>query len=182
MAAPIHHSQTGENTMLRHTLLLWLLLPAITLLALLPPSQASAWVQTASCVPNGGQYACAPGEEPVYAHWPHRGIYYWINREGSADVAPGLDGEPSEALVQAVIDSFEAWNDPACSNLKLVYRGLTNADVARAEDTAHGIATINVVHLAETLASRGPLGRLQQGSLRSDQRKHATRHGKNLRR
>ena len=93
-------------------------------------TSASAYVRTQTCSRTGGTSAiCAANQEPLLVYWPNPCILYYLNREGSADL-PGPKGEVSFEVEQAVIDSFEAWNNTGCSGLGLRYGGLTCNDFA----------------------------------------------------
>ena len=91
-------------------------------------ADAEAFVQTRTCSRAGDtSQICQPGQEPFPVYWADPCISYYINREGSDDL-PAANGEISAEVEQAVIASFEAWNNTGCSSLGLRYGGLTCND------------------------------------------------------
>ncbi len=70
------------------------------------PRDADAYVR--SLVPGGS--ACL--------YWDTREITWYLNDEGSSRIDDGTD-------IDAVIASFETWNEPECSDLTFEFGGLT---------------------------------------------------------
>jgi MYXO-CTERM domain-containing protein len=100
------------------------------------PGSATAFQQTMTCNPTGA-YACQRGETPLPVLWPGAQARFVINEAGTAhsDAPPGL----SEQLEEAVIWSFQQWNQvecpsaaqvDRCSDMLLIYEGTTRASVA----------------------------------------------------
>ncbi len=88
------------------------------MLCALVSNQASAFVQTQTCLPSG-DFMCAPGEEARGLFWPSSCVTYHLHEAGHSE----LDQEETFTALRA---SFEAWNEPECSYLNLKYGGLTD--------------------------------------------------------
>lgn len=81
---------------------------------------ASAFVRTVTCTPSGPS-ACEPGEAPLELFWPSRSVRYHLSEIGSDDTDP-------DRANSAIVSSFEAWNEPTCSDIVFVFGGFTNED------------------------------------------------------
>lgn len=55
----------------------------------------------------------------VAIQWPHRCIPFHLHEDGSTDL-------PFNNVQSAIIDSFQAWQNPECSGLEFFYQGITN--------------------------------------------------------
>lgn len=107
------------------------------------PSGASAFVQTMTCNPDGGSFACASDEIPRPVRWPVRCISYYVNERGSADVS-GSDVIDARTLA-AIEESFTTWSEVAQSDLKLEYAGLTDEDRAEFQSARDERGNANVI-------------------------------------
>ena len=58
-------------------------------------------------------------ESGVPIRWPHRCIPFHLHENGSRDL-------PFDKVQSAIVDSFQAWQDPECSGLEFFYQGVTN--------------------------------------------------------
>jgi hypothetical protein len=116
-------------------------LSALALLPLLAaPSGAAAFQQTMTCsYDRSSPFACGPGESAVGVHWARRCVQYKVNVRGSKDIPTGANGKISDALLNTIRDSFDAWTRVDCSNFRMEFVGLTEADVA-SFDKEGGIA------------------------------------------
>ena len=84
------------------------------------------FVRTRTCGGPEGR-PCTEGRHPIPLEWSVRRIEYRINERGSDDFHPDSD-EISDELQDAVIDSFETWNEPECSDFLMDFAGLTTSD------------------------------------------------------
>jgi hypothetical protein len=50
-------------------------------------------------------------------------VLYYLDQSGSEDFEAGPDGGAGDMLERIVNDSFDAWNAPNCSGIKLIYGG-----------------------------------------------------------
>lgn len=91
--------------------------------ALHEAEEEGEFLQTRTCSP-GGIHQCDPGEEPLPVQWYHSPVDYRINSLGSQRLHPG-ESEVTDELKHAVFDSFDAWNEPDCSEMEFHYDGLT---------------------------------------------------------
>jgi predicted Zn-dependent protease len=83
-----------------------------------------------------GRYACESGEEPKGVHWPEACVEYRINESGTANFRftvgeqvtskSALSDQQHKELRKAVRESFSAWTEPECTNLRLVEGALTD--------------------------------------------------------
>lgn len=86
----------------------------------------AAYQQTETC-DSFGTYECDAGETPTPISWSTDCVGYQLNEDGSRDFA----SDRRDTLLQSLVEvSFNAWNKPDCSNLKLVYRGRTSESQA----------------------------------------------------
>lgn len=92
------------------------------------PTWAFGYVRTKTCDPGGGIYNCEAGEEAKAISWPVRCVKFRINREGSSQFESNSDGAIGATLREAVVDSFDSWNQPGCSDFQLVEGPLTSND------------------------------------------------------
>ncbi|MBI2892804.1 MAG: matrixin family metalloprotease [Deltaproteobacteria bacterium] len=79
--------------------------------ALAAPSTSHAWVRSH-----------VDGEESLYLYWPSRTITVALSSQGSQDVEPG-------AMRAAVMRSLTTWSANACTDLYVVWGGLTASRV-----------------------------------------------------
>lgn len=108
------------------------LLTCAALLGFVP--EADAYVRTKTCDPTGiNSKMCAPGRQAMPIYWADRCVTYFVHRRGSDDFARE-GGELPERLLAIVQASFETWNGPGCSDLQLVYGGLTCSKQIGVED------------------------------------------------
>lgn len=131
----------------------------------LTPSVVDAYVRTKTCDPLGDVgNLCQPGQVPLPVYWPDTCHTFVINRDGSDNfpVEEGDDFDP--LLMDAILDSFEAWSFATCSNFEFAYGGLTcsrdvgffsqdvsgnqNLVVWRDEDWEHASDTIALTTLS----------------------------------
>ncbi|MBA2663955.1 MAG: matrixin family metalloprotease [Bradymonadaceae bacterium] len=108
------------------------------------PSPSEAFVQTMTCSPDG-VFRCRAGETPLPVQWPFLKLSYYIHEQGAADLPPGPDGLISDELEAAIIQSFDSWNAPNCSELELVYQGLSKRTEIGYQDTQNPEGNINLV-------------------------------------
>ena len=99
----------------------------VTLAAVLTiPSTVWGFEQTKTCT-ESGLYACDPGEAPQRLHWKGRCVRYRLNEDGTDNFKGSSDqGSDIKELRRAVWQSFEAWNQVGCSDMKVVDGGLTS--------------------------------------------------------
>ncbi len=109
-------------------ILIWTLLG----LAFLLPSVLDAYVR--SRVPGGR--ACL--------YWGTREIPWHLNEAGATGITDGSD-------MTAVVNSFETWNEPACSDISFQLKGLTNRRDVGYVEGAHN--NINLVVFRDSLCS-----------------------------
>ncbi len=84
------------------------------------------FVRTRTCGgPEGNP--CREGFRPIPLEWADRRVEYRIFEAGSADFHPDQD-TITDDLKSAVIDTFETWNEPDCSDFLLDPVGLTSTD------------------------------------------------------
>jgi hypothetical protein len=107
-------------------------------------TKAAAYVQTMTCNPEGGLYACSPGEDPRPVHWPVRCVQYYVNEDGTADI-PGNSTGLDPSVLAAIDASFEAWTQVSQSDMTLQYGGLTNEDRAEYVESRGDLGNANVV-------------------------------------
>ena len=121
-----------------------LILPALALAALVPAS-ADAYVRARTCDPLGLEgRACSVGEEARPLYWAQDCVTYYVQRDGSDAFARPSPREIGDELLFEIFASFDAWSDPECSALRLVYGGQTcNQQVGLANDDVS--APMNVV-------------------------------------
>lgn len=114
-------------------------------LAALAPATAHGYVRARTCDPLGLEgRACNVGEESRPLYWAQDCVTYYVQRDGSDDFARPSPREISEELLWEVFASFDAWSDPECSAIRLVYGGQTcNQQVGLANDDVS--APMNVV-------------------------------------
>jgi hypothetical protein len=84
-------------------------------------------------------------EEQLPISWPDTCIPYFISDAGSTDIS-------LNDLIPAIRQSFEVWQEPACSGQKFVYGGLTPVT---AVGYVNGGVNTNVVVFRETAAEWG---------------------------
>ena len=87
---------------------------------------AEAYERTMTCEPFG-QQACEQGQEPKPIFWPNRCVQYRINESGSSKWPGASGGTISDDLRQIVVESFETWNAPTCTDFSMVEGELTSA-------------------------------------------------------
>jgi hypothetical protein len=104
-----------------------LTIPCLAASLLAIPATASAWIQTTTCDPTGGLYACQPGESPLPVQWEDRTMRYYINNQGSEEF-PAVNGETPQEVVDVIKESFRAWDFVDCSYFTIVYEGQTPDD------------------------------------------------------
>lgn len=122
-----------------------LTLGALTLGALtLGAAPAHAYVQTMTCNPDGGLFACSAGESPKPVHWPDRCQLFYVNDDGTADVPGDTTGLDPDVLT-AINDSFATWTNVSQSDMTLQYGGLTNEDRAEYIESRGEEGNANVV-------------------------------------
>ena len=103
------------------------ILAILTVLTVCLPASADAFKQTMTCT-DSGFYACDAGQTPKPVRWERPCASYRINGAGTTNIS-GAPAGMSQALEQAVITSFDTWNQVSCSDLQMPYDGLTpNAD------------------------------------------------------
>lgn len=117
-------------------------LVALALTSFVTPAQA--YVQTLTCSPNGGPFACAAGEMPKPVRWGDRCVVYYVNEDGTTDV-PSSDGLIHPNVLGAVQAGFDAWNEVTQSDLRLQYGGRTNEDRAEYVEARGAEGNANVV-------------------------------------
>lgn len=120
---------------------------ALSLTAVVAVSQAAsalAYQQTLTCNPDGGPFACQAGETPKPVHWADRCVVFYVNENGTADIAGEL-GTISAPVLESVRASFDAWNDVPQSDLLLQYGGLTNEDRAEYAEVRGPEQNANIV-------------------------------------
>jgi len=83
--------------------------------SLFTAGEVRAYERTQTC-DSFGTYECREGETPKPISWPMRCVRYRINDRGSSDFGAG--DELSQQLHQLVVDTFETWNDPSCSDFQ----------------------------------------------------------------
>lgn len=93
------------------------------LLAGFSSTAQAEFVQTTTCNPTGPP-RCQPGEEPLPVHWKRQEVYYYVHDQGSQDIHPETF-ELTDELRDAVIQSFDTWNDQECSDFAMLYAGDT---------------------------------------------------------
>lgn len=99
-------------------------------------SPLAAYEQTETC-DSFGTYECDEGETPKPIAWSTNCVGFQLNEDGSDDFA----SDRRDTLLQSLVEvSFNAWNKPDCSKLKLVSRGRTTEAQAayRLEDGPSG--------------------------------------------
>jgi hypothetical protein len=106
-------------------------------------TRSEAYVQTMTCNPDGGLFACSEGETPKPVHWPQRCILFYVNDQGSTDI-PSSTG-PKPELLTAIDASFQTWTDVSQSDMTVEYAGLTNEDRAEFVDSRGDEGNANVV-------------------------------------
>lgn len=89
------------------------------------PTQAYQQNQTCGEV---GPRPCEAGETPLPIAWDHTCIIWHLDERGMVDFQPGEDGLRGSLLESVVERSFETWNEPSCSGLKLIYGGTRHPD------------------------------------------------------
>lgn len=107
------------------------LLAAAFAVLLLAPS-AQAYQHNYTCEPDGSR-ACQPGQTGRPVVWDYSCVTFYLDRRGSTDFAAGPDGKVSPRLEQLVRRSFQAWNQPSCSKMELIYGGTIDPDADRGD-------------------------------------------------
>ena len=97
-----------------------------TLAALSDAESEYEFVQTRTCTPFSSPYQCNPGEEPLPVQWYRHQVEYEIHQAGSEQLHPGQD--LTDDVKHAIIESFDAWNEPDCSDFEMIYAGKTVSD------------------------------------------------------
>lgn len=86
---------------------------------------ALAFEQTKTCT-DSGAYACGPGETPKEVHWTARCVPFKINEDGSDNFVQASEDVPAiEEIRREIFQSFEAWTRVDCSDMTLVFDGMT---------------------------------------------------------
>ena len=110
---------------------------SLMLLVLLSATQASGYVRTKTCDPDGEDVRrlCKKGYVPVEIWWPKRCVTIFLNRQGGGDFEQEEKNLPSFELREAVGAAMVPWNDVSCSDVTLTYGGLTcNRQVVKRQD------------------------------------------------
>jgi hypothetical protein len=104
--------------------------------AIFSTSAAQAYQQNYTC--QGGPQECSPGQDYEPIVWDHNCVLFYLDRGGSSDFRalndaaekssePGKSG-PSKTLEKIVLRAFDAWSEPSCGGVSLVYGGLVDAE------------------------------------------------------
>ncbi|RAL21675.1 hypothetical protein DL240_12530 [Lujinxingia litoralis] len=102
-------------------------LAALLAIAWASPAAAQDFVQTMTC-DRSGINACTGDFTPQPVHWPKLDVNFHINGRGSVKLYPEGDAFPTE-LEHSIRDSFDAWNEPECSQFTLTYQGVTDQEI-----------------------------------------------------
>lgn len=116
------------------------LVVAATLLLVSVP--AFAFNQTMTCIDAEDRDPLAPTSTPTCSgneipnpfSWPSWPVRYRINSAGSQTDFPTDDGQIDGQLRDAIIASFEEWNQPDCSPFEFVEGELTEVDAFNPQD------------------------------------------------
>ena len=103
---------------------------AVTLALGLVPTGVEAgdgFERTKTCG-SFGTGPCQPGERPKAIFWPGRCVKYQVNEEGTDDFPRSNNGTIDEdsRLYELVVEAFDRWNAPDCSDFTMVSGGLTS--------------------------------------------------------
>lgn len=104
-------------------------------------TSAQAYVRTQTCDPTGidEKRLCAPDQQPLPIQWDSVCLTVFVNREGSDDFKNPSRKEPNIELLAAIQQSLDPWNNVACSNISVVYGGLTcNRRIGKAQRDIRG--------------------------------------------
>lgn len=103
---------------------------------------AEAYERTQTC-DSFGTYECRDGEVPQPISWPMRCVRYRINDQGSSDFGSG--NQLSEELHRLVVEAFESWNDPSCSDFQTAAGEPTSNTTVQYRDDAGYDGNMNLV-------------------------------------
>lgn len=98
----------------------------IVLVSLALTLPADAYVRTQTCkdwlVPGSDRLACAEGQTPISLYWSTNCVSIYANEDGTQDVSDQND------VYDAIRASVETWTAVECSDMVLIYAGLTDED------------------------------------------------------
>jgi hypothetical protein len=90
-------------------------------------ASTQAYQQNQTCG-EAGPRPCEADETPTPIAWDHACVIWHLDERGSDDFEPGADGVRGSRLESVVKRSFDTWNDPSCSGLRLIYGGTRQPD------------------------------------------------------
>lgn len=123
----------------------WMLAAIGFVAVAVPATSAPTFQRTMTCDPGGGIRGCEPGEDPKPIAWPTRCVQYRINEDGTSQFSRPADGTIGDELETIVHRSFETWNEPSCTDFKLVAGELTSTSAAEFERDAGWTGNENIV-------------------------------------
>ena len=129
---------------------------------------AGAYVRTQTCkdylAPGSHRLACDEGQTPISLYWPTNCVVTYANEDGTQDVTEQND------VVDAIRASAQTWTDVECSDMNLIYAGLTDEDqvgYSSCEDTRNANIivwrTSSWTHASGALALTTVLYQMQTG-------------------
>lgn len=126
-----------------------LVAPCFALLSVVGASDAAAYRRSKTCLPDEEVGVvptaiprCDAGETPFSFFWPERTVPFYIGRDGCGEFQDA-DGNITADLERAIVQAFEVWNEPDCSDFEFVYGGQTQTNVLNAEDRSNLVAWRN---------------------------------------
>ena len=98
--------------------------------------------QTRTCTPDG-LHRCDPGQEPLPVQWRFTPVSFLINSAGSRDIHGAAD--LTDELRDAVVGSFDAWNEQDCSDFEMHYGGRTESEFVGWNNNIEADENINII-------------------------------------